>query len=70
MRSNDIRRVIGEREPAVLRTFTPTQLAISRSAGVFRALMERRKMQDEVSLEVAPVLLVVFEQTRHEPRAQ
>ena len=48
-RSNEIRRVIGEREPVALRTFTPTQLAISRSAGVFHWTADGRRLYDYTS---------------------
>ena len=48
-RSNDIRRVIEAREPVALRTFTPTQLAISRSAGVFHWTADGRRLYDYTS---------------------
>jgi 4-aminobutyrate aminotransferase-like enzyme len=48
-RSNAIRRVIDEREPASLRTYTPTQAAIARSAGVFHWTADGRKLYDYTS---------------------
>jgi 4-aminobutyrate aminotransferase-like enzyme len=48
-RSNAIRQVIDEREPTALRTFTPTQLAIARSAGVFHWTADGRKLYDYTS---------------------
>jgi 4-aminobutyrate aminotransferase-like enzyme len=48
-RSNDIRRSIGEREPIALRTFTPTQASIARSAGVFHWTSDGRKLYDYTS---------------------
>jgi hypothetical protein len=42
-RSNEARRQISEGEPVGLRTFTPTQLAISRSAGVFQGRSPRAR---------------------------
>jgi 4-aminobutyrate aminotransferase/(S)-3-amino-2-methylpropionate transaminase len=48
-RSNDARRQISEGEPIGLRTFTPTQLAISRSAGVFHWTADGRKLYDYTS---------------------
>ena len=47
--SNAVRRLIEEREPTSLRTFTPTQLAIAKSAGVFHWTAEGRKLYDYTS---------------------
>jgi 4-aminobutyrate aminotransferase-like enzyme len=47
--SNAVRRLIAEREPAALRTFTPTQLAIEKSAGVFHWTAEGRRLYDYTS---------------------
>ena len=47
--SNQIRRAIGEREPIALRTFTPTQLAIAKSAGVFHWTADGRRLYDYTS---------------------
>jgi 4-aminobutyrate aminotransferase-like enzyme len=48
-RSNEVRRQIGEREPVSLRTYTPTQIAISKSAGVFHWTVDGRKLYDYTS---------------------
>ena len=48
-RSNAIRRAIDEREPVALRTYTPTQVAIARSAGVFHWTADGRKLYDYTS---------------------
>src|SRR4051812_48176983 len=48
-RSNAVRRVIDQREPAALRTYTPTQLAIEKSAGVFHWTADGRKLYDYTS---------------------
>ncbi len=48
-RSNAIRRVIDEREPVALRTYTPTQAAIAKSAGVFHWTADGRKLYDYTS---------------------
>ena len=48
-RSNAIRRVIDEREPVALRTYTPTQATIARSAGVFHWTADGRKLYDYTS---------------------
>jgi 4-aminobutyrate aminotransferase-like enzyme len=48
-KSNEVRRLIGEREPIALRTYTPTQLAIARSAGVFHWTADGRKLYDYTS---------------------
>jgi 4-aminobutyrate aminotransferase-like enzyme len=47
--SNAVRRLIAEREPAALRTFTPTQLAIAKSAGVYHWTAEGRRLYDYTS---------------------
>lgn len=47
--SNAVRQVIDEREPAALRTYTPTQLAIAKSAGVFHWTADGRKLYDYTS---------------------
>ena len=48
-RSNAVRRVIGQREPTALRTYTPTQLTIAKSAGVFHWTSDGRKLYDYTS---------------------
>lgn len=48
-RSNAIRRVIDQREPVSLRTYTPTQLTIAKSAGVFHWTADGRKLYDYTS---------------------
>ena len=48
-RSNAIRQLIDEREPAALRTYTPTQVAIAKSAGVFHWTADGRKLYDYTS---------------------
>ena len=48
-RSNAIRRVIDQREPASLRTYTPTQVAIAKSAGVFHWTADGRQLYDFTS---------------------
>jgi 4-aminobutyrate aminotransferase/(S)-3-amino-2-methylpropionate transaminase len=48
-RSNEVRRQIGEREPISLRTYTPTQIAIAKSAGVFHWTVDGRKIYDYTS---------------------
>lgn len=48
-RSNEIRRQIGEREPVALRTFTPTQVSIAKSAGVYHWTSDGRKLYDYTS---------------------
>ena len=45
-RSNDVRRAVVEGEPLALRTFTPTQTVIARSAGVFHYTADGRKLYD------------------------
>mgnify|MGYP002628037603 CR=1 FL=1 len=44
--SNQIRRVIGTSEPHSLRTFTPSQAVLSKSAGVFHWTPEGRRLYD------------------------
>jgi 4-aminobutyrate aminotransferase-like enzyme len=48
-RSNEVRRLIAEREPKGLRTYTPTQLVIAKSAGVFHWTPDGRKLYDFTS---------------------
>ena len=48
-RSNDARRTIAAREPLALRTYTPTQLAIAKSAGVFHWTADGRRLYDYTS---------------------
>jgi 4-aminobutyrate aminotransferase-like enzyme len=48
-RSNDARRVIASREPIALRTYTPTQLAIARSAGSVHWTVDGRRLYDYTS---------------------
>lgn len=48
-RSNAIRHVIDDREPAALRTYTPTQLAIAKSAGVYHWTADGRRLYDYTS---------------------
>jgi 4-aminobutyrate aminotransferase-like enzyme len=48
-RSNAIRRVIDQREPVALRTYTPTQVTIEKSAGVFHWTADGRKLYDYTS---------------------
>jgi len=45
-RSNAARLIIGTREPVALRTFTPTQAVLARSAGVFHWTPEGRRLYD------------------------
>jgi 4-aminobutyrate aminotransferase-like enzyme len=47
--SNAVRRLIEDREPTALRTFTPSQLAIAKSAGAFHWTAEGRKLYDYTS---------------------
>ena len=44
--SNAVRKTIAENEPAALRTFTPTQAVLARSAGVFHWTPEGRRLYD------------------------
>ena len=48
-RSNALRQVIDEREPVSLRTYTPTQLTIAKSAGVFHWSADGRQLYDYTS---------------------
>ncbi len=48
-KSNEMRRRIGEREPIALRTFTPSQASIAKSAGVFHWTSDGRKLYDYTS---------------------
>lgn len=45
-RSNHLRAVIAQKEPLALRTFTPTQAVLARSAGVFHWTPEGRRLFD------------------------
>ncbi len=45
-RSNAAREVIGTQEPLALRTFTPSQAVLARSAGVFHWTPEGRRLYD------------------------
>ena len=44
--SNAVRKTVSQREPLGLRTFTPTQAVLARSAGVFHWTMEGRRLYD------------------------
>jgi 4-aminobutyrate aminotransferase-like enzyme len=48
-KSNELRRVVASGEPIAQRTYTPTQLAIAKSAGVFHWTAEGRKLYDYTS---------------------
>ena len=48
-KSNEARDLIAEREPLALRTYTPSQLVISRSAGAFHWSADGRKLYDYTS---------------------
>lgn len=48
-RSNAVRRVIAEKEPAALRTYTPTQAVLDRAAGCFVWTPEGRRLYDYTS---------------------
>jgi 4-aminobutyrate aminotransferase-like enzyme len=48
-RSNEVRRTIAAREPRALRTYTPTQLAIAKSAGVYHWTVDGRRLYDYTS---------------------
>jgi 4-aminobutyrate aminotransferase-like enzyme len=48
-RSNAIRRVIDQCEPLALRTYTPTQASIAKSAGVFHWTADGRRLYDYTS---------------------
>ena len=45
-RSNAVRQIIAEHEPAALRTFTPSQAVFAKSAGVFHWTPEGRTLYD------------------------
>jgi 4-aminobutyrate aminotransferase-like enzyme len=45
-RSNAARRVVSDREARALRTFTPTQAVLAKSAGVFHWTPENRRLYD------------------------
>jgi acetylornithine/succinyldiaminopimelate/putrescine aminotransferase len=47
--SNEIRRVIAQYEPRALRTYTPTQAVLARSAGIFHWTPEGRRLYDYTS---------------------
>ncbi len=47
--SNESRRLIARAEPIALRTYTPTQLVIARSAGVFHWTTDGRRLYDYTS---------------------
>lgn len=44
--SNAVRRTIANKEPVALRTFTPTQAVLAKSAGVFHWTSEGRRLYD------------------------
>lgn len=44
--SNAVRKIVAEREPQALRTFTPSQAVFAKSAGVFHWTPEGRKLYD------------------------
>src|SRR5690242_8031265 len=44
--SNAIRRTIARQEPLALRTFTPSQMVLERSSGVFHWAPEGRRLYD------------------------
>lgn len=48
-KSNSVRQVIGRTEPHSLRTFTPSQAVLSKSAGVFHWTPEGRRLYDYTS---------------------
>ena len=45
-RSNQARQIVAQREPVALRTFTPTQAVLVKSAGVFHWTAEGRRLYD------------------------
>ncbi|HUR52733.1 MAG TPA: aspartate aminotransferase family protein [Gemmataceae bacterium] len=47
--SNDLREVVGRTEPRALRTFTPTQAVIARSAGCYHWTPDGRRLYDFTS---------------------
>lgn len=48
-RSNTVRRVVADREPIALRTYTPTQAVLAKSAGSFHWTPEGRRLYDYAS---------------------
>src|SRR4051812_26736536 len=44
--SNAVRRTITEKEPLALRTYTPSQMVLARSAGPFHWTPEGRRLYD------------------------
>ncbi len=48
-KSNELRELIAAKEPLALRTYTPSQLVISRSAGVFHWTADGRRLYDYTS---------------------
>src|SRR5579859_7012452 len=44
--SNAVRRTIATQEPLALRTFTPSQMVLARSSGVFHWTPEGRRLYD------------------------
>jgi len=48
-KSNELREVLAEKEPRALRTYTPSHLVISKSAGVFHWTADGRKLYDYTS---------------------
>jgi 4-aminobutyrate aminotransferase-like enzyme len=48
-RSNAARRIVAEQEPLALRTFTPTQAVLAKSAGVYHWTPEGRQLYDYTS---------------------
>src|SRR6516162_8265223 len=47
--SNKVREVVARREPRALRTYTPTQAVLVRSAGVYHWTPEGRRLYDFTS---------------------
>src|SRR5689334_18908882 len=45
-RSNAVRQVVAQHEPAALRTFTPSQAVFAKSSGVFHFTPEGRRLYD------------------------
>lgn len=45
-RSNAVRKIVAEHEPAALRTYTPSQAVFAKSAGVFHYTPEGRRLYD------------------------
>lgn len=48
-RSNAVRQIVAEKEPLALRTFTPSQAVLARSAGSFHWTPEGRRLYDYTS---------------------